>query len=79
MTVWRLILRSLQFYRRTQASVLLGAILSTAILTGALAVGDSVRYSLRAMALSRLGDVRLALHQPDRFFRAALADELSPA
>lgn len=79
MTIGRLVTSSLRFHRRAHLSVLLGAILSTAILTGALAVGDSVRYSLRAMALSRLGEVRLALHRPDRFFRAKLAGEIAPA
>lgn len=78
MNVWRLVARSLRFHARSHIGVLLGAILSTAILVGALAVGDSVRYSLREMALARLGEVRLALHSPARFFRAQLADDLSP-
>jgi len=76
MTAAALALRSLRFYWRSHLGVLLGAVLGTAILVGALAVGDSVRYSLRAMALARLGEIRLALGGQDRFFRAALANEL---
>ena len=78
MTLWRLVLRSLRYRARAHVGVLLGATLSTAILVGALAVGDSVRYSLRQMALARLGDIHLALHSPARFFRVELADELAP-
>ena len=76
MTGWTLVSRSLRFYWRSHLGMLLGAILATAILVGALAVGDSVRYSLRELALSRLQGIHLALHAPDRFFRAQLADEL---
>src|SRR6185437_9975931 len=68
---------SLWFHRRAHLGVLLGATLATAILVGALAVGDSVRYSLRAMALARLGNVHLALNGQSRFFRAELADALA--
>lgn len=76
MTLRQLALRSLQFHWRAHLGVLLGAILSTAILVGALAVGDSVKYSLNRMALARLGKVHLALHAGDRFFRQELADQV---
>jgi len=77
MSYWRLIRRSLCFYRRTNLSVLLAAAVGTAVLCGALVVGDSVRYSLGLMAGARLGGTELALVGADRFFRAELADELS--
>ncbi|MCS6777778.1 MAG: FtsX-like permease family protein [Chloroherpetonaceae bacterium] len=76
MTTVRLVLQSLRFYWRSHLGVFLGATLATAILAGALAVGDSVRYSLREMALARLGSVHLALNSQSRFFRAALAERL---
>jgi ABC-type lipoprotein release transport system permease subunit len=79
MTWAALVARGLRFHWRAHLGVLLGATLATAILAGALAVGDSVRYSLREMALARLGQVRLALHGQGRFFRAALAGELTAA
>ena len=75
MTSVTLILRSLRFYWRTHLSVLAGVALTSAILTGALAVGDSVRHGLRQLALLRLGGITHALPPSDRLFRAALADE----
>ncbi len=77
MTLWTLILRGLRFYARSHLGTLLGAAIGSAILIGALAVGDSVRESLREMALSRLGKTEFALASNDRFFRAKLADELN--
>ncbi|MFN3649805.1 MAG: FtsX-like permease family protein [Armatimonadota bacterium] len=77
MTFRTLVLRGLRFHWRSHLGVLLGAILSTAILVGALAVGDSVRHSLTELALSRIGGVSQVLAGGDRFFRAVLADELS--
>ena len=57
MTFWQLCLRSLRYHWRAHLGVLLGVVISTAVLVGALAVGDSVRFSLRQMALARLGEV----------------------
>ncbi len=71
-----LILRSLRFYWRTNLGVLAGVAVAGAILTGALAVGDSVRASLRRAALLRLGTTQSSLVSQDRFFRAALAGEI---
>ena len=79
MTAWTLVKRSLRFYWRTHLGVLLGAAVSTAILVGALVVGDSVRHSLKTLALSRLGKVQLALVPQNRYFRAKLADDLETA
>jgi ABC-type lipoprotein release transport system permease subunit len=50
---------------------------STGILTGALAIGDSVRHSLRRQAEARLGTTELALATANRFFRDELAEELA--
>ncbi len=72
-----LVKRSLGFYWRTNLGVLLAVMTSTAILTGALAVGDSVRHSLRMMVTARLGTTQLALAAQNRFFRARLANELA--
>jgi putative ABC transport system permease protein len=76
-TLGTLALRGLRFHWRSHLGVFLGAVLATAILVGALAVGDSVKYSLRRLALARLGEIRFSLNGHGRFFRAALADELS--
>src|SRR5262245_54247677 len=77
MTVWMLILRSLRFHARSHLGALLGAAVGSAVLIGALVVGDSVRGSLRDMALARLGRIQLALASNDRFFRAELARDLA--
>lgn len=76
MTRLRLILLSLLHYRRMHAAVAIGVIAGTAVLTGALLVGDSMRGSLRHLTLDRLGPIDYVL-ATDRFFRAELADELA--
>ena len=55
MTIARLVFQSMKYYWRTNAAVLLGVAVAVAVLSGALLVGDSVRGSLRAMVLERLG------------------------
>jgi putative ABC transport system permease protein len=76
MTLRTLILRSLRFHLRAHLGVLLGATLGSAILIGALLVGDSVRGSLRDMALARLGNTELAIATGDRPFEASLVQRL---
>jgi putative ABC transport system permease protein len=73
MSVVSLVLRSLRFYWRTTLGVFAGAALASGILIGALAVGDSVRYTLEQQALARVGGAQLALSAPNRFFREDLA------
>ena len=76
MSLWRLARDSLSFYWRTNLGVLLTMVVSTAVLTGALLVGDSVRYSLAMIVKARLGATQYALVSQDKFFRAKLADDL---
>jgi ABC-type antimicrobial peptide transport system permease subunit len=76
MSLWRLVARSLRFYWRTNAAVFLAVIVATGVLTGALAVGDCVHYTLARILQARLGDVEFAASASGRFFRAALADDL---
>lgn len=59
-----LILRSLLHYRALNAALILGIALATAILTGSLLVGDSVRGSLHDLALARLGPITHVLSSP---------------
>jgi len=72
-----LAIRSSRFHFRSTLGVFLGAVLGAAILVGALAVGDSVRYSLRQMALSRLGNIHHVLVGNEKFFRAELAQNIA--
>ncbi|MCY3735723.1 MAG: hypothetical protein OXG13_04940 [Gemmatimonadaceae bacterium] len=68
-------LRSLIHYRRVHAATALAAAVCTAVLAGALVVGDSVRASLRGLTLDRLGRVEHAVVR-DRSLRTGLAEEL---
>jgi ABC-type lipoprotein release transport system permease subunit len=76
MTNWTLARRSVSFYFKSHLGTVLGAAIATAVLTGALLVGDSVRGSLRGMALARIGKIDVALASGDRLFRAELANDL---
>lgn len=71
-------LRSLSYHRRASIAIVLGVVAGASALAGALIVGDSMRFSLRDVALARLGGVHHALAAP-RFIREALADELDSA
>jgi ABC-type antimicrobial peptide transport system permease subunit len=73
----RLIIRNIRYYFRTWILVAAGAMIGTAVLTGALIIGDSVKYSLERKVSQRLGNTRFALTSPDKFFRTALGRELS--
>ncbi len=76
MTLGQLASRNLVFHRRIYIAVALGVMSATAVLTGALLVGDSVQGSLRELALNRLGRIDAALVTP-RFFRQALAEDVA--
>ena len=76
MSLFRLITRSLLFHGRMNLAVSLGIAAATAVLTGALLVGDSVRGSLKHLALDRLGKIDEVLIA-DRFFRQELAREVA--
>ncbi|MEM8945608.1 MAG: FtsX-like permease family protein [Planctomycetota bacterium] len=76
MTSTRYVLASLWQYRRVHCAVAAGVAIATAVITGALLVGDSVRGSLRDLAVERLGwiDKLLVAEQP---FRESLAQEIT--
>ncbi|HUQ69026.1 MAG TPA: FtsX-like permease family protein, partial [Planctomycetaceae bacterium] len=75
-TTRRLLLASLLHYWRTNLAIVLGVVVGTAVIGGALIVGDSVRASLKQMTLDRLGDIDYVL-TGHRFFREQLAEELA--
>ncbi len=54
---------------------MLGVAAATAVLTGALIVGDSMRQSLRSLTIERLGKIDEML-MSDGFFRSKLANEI---
>ncbi len=70
-----LILSNLWYYRRSHLYLLLGVMVGTAVLTGALLIGDSLRGSLQALAIDRLGKIDFVM-APPQFFPADLADRV---
>src|SRR5437763_10005468 len=76
MTFARLLWRNLLYHRRGNLAVLLGVAVGTAVLIGALLVGDSLRGSLRDLTLEQLAWVDRAL-VAGRFIREDLASKLS--
>ncbi|MCH8333495.1 ABC transporter permease, partial [Candidatus Sumerlaeota bacterium] len=71
----RLIGNSLRCYWRTNLAIALGMAVGTAVLAGALIVGDSIRGSMKRMTLERLGAVDYAL-VAQQFFGEELARDL---
>ncbi len=76
MSLLRLAIRSLAFYGGMLWPVALGVAAATAVITGALLVGDSVRGSLRYLALDRLGAIEQVLLAP-RFFSAEALQQIA--
>ena len=73
MSLFSFILASARHYWRGHLGLLFGAFLASAILSGSLLVGDSVRASLRRVAEFRLGRVQTGLLGGDRWFTEELA------
>jgi len=76
MSSLRLILASLLYHWRMNFAVACGVAAGTAVLSGALLVGDSMRGSLRELTLKRLGRIDEVLLS-EHFFRQELANELA--
>ncbi|QDT75033.1 FtsX-like permease family protein [Lacipirellula limnantheis] len=77
MNSWSYIAASLRQYWRIQASVAAGVAVTTAVITGALLVGDSMRGSLRDLALGSLGRIDQVLVAEHPFRQAGLlADDV---
>lgn len=69
MSLLRVVRQSVRYHRRMGIAVALGVAAATAVITGALLVGDSMRGSLRALTLQRLGKIESAVI-PGHFFAA---------
>ena len=75
MNLTTLALRSATYHWRTNVAVTLGVAAAVSVLAGALVVGDSVRGSLRDIALGRLGRTDAVLSSAG-FFREAAAERV---
>ena len=76
MSLFKLALRSLVHYWRSNIAIVLCVGVAVAVLTGSLVVGDSFKGSLRSLALQRLGEIDHAVIAGNFFFREQLADDL---
>lgn len=68
-------LRGLRHYWRIHLAVAAAVAICSAVITGALLVGDSIRASLRDLTLDRLGNIDVAL-VAERFFEPSIGDRL---
>lgn len=73
-----LVRRNLAWFWRSHLAVVAGIAVAVSVLAGALLVGDSVRASLRRLALERLGQTAVVVTGTS-FVREALAGELAGA
>src|SRR5687767_10426789 len=75
MNAFSLVARNLHYHFRTNLPVSLGCAVCASVLAGALLVGDSMRGSLRAMTLERLGSIE-SVSVSSQFFPIDLADRI---
>lgn len=73
------LVRSLSYHRRIHVSVALGVAAATAVLTGSLLVGSSMRGSLRGLTLDRLGRIDEILTSRRFFDGTAALEQLDGA
>jgi putative ABC transport system permease protein len=77
MSFSKLILKSIWFYRKLNLTIVLGIALSTAILVGALIIGDSVKFSLQQITVQRLGNTSQVITAGERLFQQQLSSEIA--
>lgn len=77
MTIYQYIRKTFVHYFGRNLLVAMGVAVSTAVLTGALIIGDSVRYSLEQVTHYRLGNISHVVTVTDRYFRSVLSQELT--
>ncbi len=73
MTFTRLVIAGLRHDWRQHVGAVLATAVAAAVIVGALMIGDSVRESLRHIALMRIGQTSHAVITGDRFFTIDLA------
>lgn len=72
----KLILRNILFFKRLHLLTALGIAVATAVLIGALIIGDSVKFSLYKIKEQRLGKIEWTIFANGRYFNVALADSI---
>ena len=76
MSFWNLVLRGIRHYWRWHLGLLLGVAITSAVVSGSLIVGDSVRATLQYQNDVRLGSISHALVGGERFFTEDLVERL---
>lgn len=74
----QLVLRTLNYFRNLLVPVALGVAVASAVIVGALVVGDSMRGSLRFIAMDRIGAIDSVLIAP-RWFDENLSENVRKA
>ncbi|WP_372772442.1 FtsX-like permease family protein [Mangrovibacterium sp.] len=77
MSTFRYVLKSLLHFKKLNLTIVAGIALSTAILLGALMIGDTVSFNLKKISLQRLGKTHWTVSGGERLFRANLAADIS--
>jgi putative ABC transport system permease protein len=77
MKVITYIIRCISHYRKQHLALFLGMAVSATVLTGALIIGDSIRYSLNRMVEIRLGKTQFAVIGGSRFMDVNLAGKMT--
>ncbi len=73
MTFFHLLKRNLFFYWKRNLAIAFGVAVCSAVIIGALMVGDSVKYNLNKIVTLRLGAITHSVTAGDRFFTEDLA------
>lgn len=77
MTLFKIIIRSLKKYAMANIATAMGIAISTAVICGALIIGDSLNSSLLKIVDNRLGETTHTITAGDRIFTQDLATELN--
>ena len=73
MNRFRFVIKSFTHFKKQHLAVFFATLISTAVLTGALIVGDSVKYSFKKLVDTRLGKIEYAMISGNRFVSSELS------
>lgn len=74
--ILHIILRTLLFYRSSVISQILIIMLLSAVISGSLMTGNSVRYSLRSSSVEKLGRTGIVINSGMRYFDQVISEKL---
>ncbi len=74
--ILQIVSRSIKFYKKPVLYQILIIALLSAVITGSLLTGRSVRTSLKKSASERLGNTGIMISSGVRYFDASLADRM---